>query len=195
MGARIFGGLIALVVAVLVVPAPAWAHNSLTGSNPKDGQRVARPPATVRLTFLSRLTPKATKVRVTGPDGASVVAGAPTFARNRVTVRLSPGPAGRYTVSYELPSDDGHPIKGKVVFTASEGSLAAAATPPPATPTPSPSPSSTPPSVAVSPVAAPAGDDGEGDSGAWWFIGGALAAAALLAGGILLMRRRAAAAP
>jgi hypothetical protein len=197
--ARIIGRAVATAATaalfLLVAAAPALAHNSLTGSNPADGATLARAPASVRLTFLATLDPGRTKVTITGPDGAAA-GGAAVFARNRVTVPLRAGPAGRYTVAYELPSADGHPIKGEVRFTLRTGVA------PAATPTSGPSgPSAPGPSASVGPVEAPVGPPAtervdpdlaaDGGSGSWWpWALGAGVVVLLAAGGVVAVRRR-----
>jgi hypothetical protein len=116
------------MLCALVWVAPAEAHNSLTASSPADGARVATVPRTVTLTFLAGLKPAGTAVTVAGPDGVEATAGAPSVKRNTVTVRLRPGAAGRYTVTYRVASTDGHPVKGDIQFTASAGVTTAPAT-------------------------------------------------------------------
>jgi methionine-rich copper-binding protein CopC len=178
------------VFLLLVPAAPALAHNSLTGSSPRDGARLARPPASVRLTFLARLRPASTKVTITGPDGASAVAGAPAFSGSRVTVPFRAGPAGRYQVAYELPSDDGHPIRGKVRFTLTVGAGPATALPttPAAAPTTSAAAAPTPPATPVDQDLASDEDAGP----PWWsWALAALTVVLLAAGGFALARRRA----
>jgi copper resistance protein C len=182
-----------VVVTALVASAlvglrtdPALAHNSLTSSDPKNGAKVAKPPAAVRLAFLAKLDPKTTKITVTGPDGASATAGAPTFAGSKVTVPLRPGAAGLYTVAWQTRSDDGDIVKGTVKFTAAAGN--AVVEPPPATSPPAQPVAEPPPPPA--PVAAPAASESGSTSNAalWWLLGGA-ALVALAVGGFLWRRR------
>jgi methionine-rich copper-binding protein CopC len=184
-----------VAVALLTVgAAPALAHNSLIGSNPADGATVARPPATVRLTFLARLDPATTKISVTGPDGASAAGGAPAYARNRVAVPFRAGAAGRYTIAYEVASDDGHPLRGRVGFTVTSGAApvapTAAATPAPSAASPAATVGSPAPDASAAPAAlsATAGDEDAGGT-LGWMLGG-LALVLLLAAGAFLLRRR-----
>lgn len=184
---------VALGVLWVLLPAgPAAAHNSLTGSDPRDGARLGKAPANVRLTFLARLDPTTTRVTLTGPDNISATAGKPSYSGSRVTVAFRPGAAGLYIVRYQVASGDGHPIKGEVRFTLTVG----------VTPTASPSPAATatgasttvpgPPAGAQSSPAAagPLSPTADADGSArWpWAVGGVLVLAAL-AGGLLLRRR------
>jgi methionine-rich copper-binding protein CopC len=109
------------LLCVLVAASPAAAHNSLTGSDPKNGARLDQPPAQVRLTFLATLDPATTKIGLVGPDNVPAGAGAPRFDGKVVEVDFLPGRAGLYTVTYRVASDDGHPIEGEVRFTMTVG--------------------------------------------------------------------------
>lgn len=197
-GVTRFGTLVLSVavaaLCVLLPAAPAAAHNSLTGSDPRDGARLESAPKHVRLTFLARLDPGTTRVTVTGPDDNPVTVGRPAFSGSRVTVPVRPVAAGRYLVRYEVASGDGHPIKGDVEFTLTE---AATPTAPPTT-APAPSTAAAPP-VSVSPSAEPSGTpvaapvtptSGEDGGTPWWpWVLGAGVVLAALTGGLLLRRR------
>ncbi|RQX24522.1 copper resistance protein CopC, partial [Micromonospora chalcea] len=113
-------------VALLTFAAPAAAHNSLTGSDPRDGARLAAAPERIELRFLATPKEATTEVTVTGPDNVAAAGGAPTFSGKRVTVPFRPGAAGLYIVTYRLASDDGHPIKGEIRFTLTTGTPAEA---------------------------------------------------------------------
>ncbi|MFG3578999.1 copper resistance CopC family protein [Micromonospora chersina] len=188
-------GLSVLVLAagvpVLLPAAPAAAHNSLTGSDPRNGARVATAPKRIELRFLASPAPATTKITVTGPDNVPAAGGAPTFAGNRVSVPFTPGAAGLYTVAYRIGSADGHPVSGEVRFTLTTGTAAA----PPST---SAAPSSAVPSTpAASPAtsavsAAPAADEVDSDGGTGWLWAVAVAVALVALGGGLLLRRRSA---
>ncbi|MBF9132542.1 copper resistance protein CopC [Plantactinospora sp. S1510] len=75
---------------VLPPAGPAAAHNSLTGSDPRDGARLEAAPATVRLTLLARPDPTTTRVTVTGPDNISATARKPSYSGSRGRLRLGP---------------------------------------------------------------------------------------------------------
>ncbi|MEV4720748.1 copper resistance protein CopC [Micromonospora noduli] len=195
---------VAFGVSFLVPATPAAAHNQLTGSNPRDGARVATAPARVELRFLAKPSPTTTKITITGPDNV-VAGGTPAFDGSRVRVPFKPAAAGLYIVGYQLASSDGHPVKGEVRFTLTTGTAAdpsaspsaAVSTNPAGSPSagasavgvPSAGPASaTPGSSTASTV--PAASERSDSGGRWWIwaLGGLLLLAALGAG--LVFRRR-----
>ncbi|NES29270.1 copper resistance protein CopC [Micromonospora terminaliae] len=178
-------------VSVLLPATPAAAHNSLTGSDPKNGARVATAPKRVELRFLASPAPAATKITITGPDNVPAAGGAPTFAGNRVSVPFTPGAAGLYIVAYRVGSADGHPVSGEIRFTLTTGTAAAppSATATPATAAPS-TPAASPATSAVSPT--PAADEVDSDGGTGWLWAAGVAVALVALGGGLLLRRRSA---
>lgn len=182
------------MLCVLLPAAPAAAHNSLGGSDPADGARIDKAPAQIRLSFLSRLDPKKTVITVKGPDGIPAAGGAPRFDGSKVTVPFAPGPAGRYTVTYQVPSGDGHPVKGDIEFTLTTS--AEPAEPPAAsaepTSTPSAAAATSPAGTPTSPAAAVPLDRAGSDDGParWpWIVAPVLVLAALV-GGVLVLRAR-----
>ncbi|MEK8109840.1 copper resistance protein CopC [Micromonospora sp. M12] len=84
---------VAFGVSFLVPATPAAAHNELTGSNPRDGARVATAPARIELRFLAKPAPATTKITITGPDNV-VAGGPPAFDGSRVRVPFSRRPRG-----------------------------------------------------------------------------------------------------
>ncbi|WP_406071979.1 copper resistance protein CopC [Micromonospora sp. NBC_01638] len=196
-------------VSFLMPAAPAAAHNSLTGSDPRDGARVATAPARIELRFLAKPAPATTKITITGPDNV-VAGGPPAFDGSRVRVPFKPAAAGLYIVGYQLASTDGHPVKGEVRFTLTTGTAAdpsaspsaADSTGPAGAPAGSPSagasavgapsagPGSTPPD---SPTAStvPAAQEQADSGGRWWLwaLGGLVLLAAALGTGLVFRRR------
>lgn len=123
----------AVLAVLLATGAPALAHNSLTGSDPADGEMLDEPPERVQLDFLARLDPGTTELTVTGPGGDPVGTGEPAFDGSSVDIPLPDGLAGDYRVAYQVLSSDGDVVEGTVEFTVSGG------------PSPSPPASSAPP--------------------------------------------------
>ncbi|MBB5115521.1 hypothetical protein FHU28_005360 [Micromonospora echinospora] len=190
--ARTWLVVLGVAAAVSVLPAaPAAAHNSLTGSDPRDGARLAAAPERIELRFLATPKEATTEVTVTGPDNVAATGGAPTFSGKRVIVPFRPGAAGLYIVTYRLASDDGHPIKGEVRFTLTTGTPAEApsASAPPTSAAPTAAPTTAAPTRASpTPAAAEANDDG---GTGWLWAAGAVVVLAALGGGLLLRRRAA----
>ncbi|RLP97104.1 copper resistance protein CopC [Micromonospora sp. BL1] len=190
--ARTWAVVLGVVAASALLPAtPAAAHNSLTGSDPRDGARLAAAPERIELRFLATPKEDTTEVTVTGPDNVAATGGAPTFAGKRVTVPFRPGAAGLYIVTYRLASDDGHPVKGEIRFTLTTGTPAESpsASAPPTSAAPAPS-TALPTSAAPSPTPAAVGADDDGGTG-WLWAAGAVVVLAALGGGLLLRRRAA----
>lgn len=190
---------VAFGVSFLAPPTPAAAHNSLTGSDPRDGARVAAAPARIELRFLAKPAPATTKITITGPDDV-VAGGPPVFDGSKVRVPFKPAAAGLYIVGYQLASSDGHPVKGEVRFTLTTGTAAnPSASPSAGAPSADPSTvatasasagpaSATPGSPTASTV--PAASERSDSGGRWWLwaLGGLVLIGALAAG--LVFRRR-----
>ncbi|CAB4845914.1 MAG: hypothetical protein F2911_08275 [Actinobacteria bacterium] len=119
---RLAAALVAgvLVIAGNLLGAPgASAHDRMTGSTPADGSVVTAPPAQIRMTFTDEVVTIGVAVIVVGPDGVRVARGKPVVDGLAVTQGLVPlTVSGAYTVSYRVVSSDGHPISGKLRFTA-----------------------------------------------------------------------------
>ncbi|MEU8333335.1 copper resistance protein CopC [Micromonospora sp. NPDC048839] len=195
---------VAFGVSFLVPATPAAAHNSLTGSDPRDGARVATAPARIELRFLATPAPATTKITITGPDNV-VAGGPPVFAGKRVRVPFTPAAAGLYIVGYQLASSDGHPVKGEVRFTLTTGTAANPSASPSALPSagggtavtpgavvgsPSAGPASAAPDVTPTAVVPLAQERANSAQRLWlWALGALVLLAALVSG--LLIRRRA----
>ncbi|GAB3196677.1 hypothetical protein GCM10027062_06480 [Nocardioides hungaricus] len=184
--------LAAAALAVALAPA-ASAHTDLVSSSPADGARLDRPPTQVALRFSEDVSARlaAVTLAVGGDDlgklsvaqgtrSGEVVAAVPADA-------LPTGP-GRpaWSVSYRVTSADGHPIEGRLGFTA----------PLPAAPAPTSEPTtetatepSTPATTTPAIPASGAADDGGSQTLATVVIG-AIAAGGALVGCALLARSR-----
>ncbi|QSB13318.1 copper resistance protein CopC [Natronosporangium hydrolyticum] len=179
--------LLVLAVSLWVIvggAAPAMAHNVLTDSDPADGATMAQGPDEVTLSFLSSLDPDNADLQVTGPDGASVVAGDPDFDGGQVQVPIDAALAGEYEISYDVLSNDGHWVDGTIEFTVTEGTQPS--------PTPAPPATTAPPAQTEQPATAePAAQatDSAGVPGWTWLLL-ALAVAAAGAAAVVLVRRR-----
>ena len=124
---RASGTLISAVLfAWLAVCSQAFAHASLTGTNPKDGDVIAAAPAQLSLSFSEPVSPLA--LNLIRPDGS-------TFPLEDFTVRdrtveiETPQKLldGTHVLTWRVVSEDGHPVGGSVIFSIGEPS----ASPPP----------------------------------------------------------------
>jgi hypothetical protein len=177
-----------LAVCVLVLSAaPAAAHTRLIGSNPAEGAALATAPTRVELTFSEPVGPGPLTVR--GADGTAWTVSAPTGSGAVVAADVVPaGPAGVYTLDYEVTATDGHALRGTVTFSLTT------AVPAPTTTTTT---TTTPPTTKGTPTGAPITDavpvvEDQGlPQWAWWLIivGGVVIVAAI-AGGFVRARRR-----
>jgi methionine-rich copper-binding protein CopC len=114
--------------SVAVGATPAFAHDELIGSNPKDGSAVVAAPRKVTLYFEEPPGAGPTSLRVVGPSGEQVVAGPAAISGAALSAPLRRLTAkGRYRITFSVMSDDGHPVSGTLTFT-----LAGAATDAPA---------------------------------------------------------------
>ncbi|MFI6577564.1 copper resistance protein CopC [Nocardiopsis sp. NPDC050513] len=117
--------------ALALVPAPALAHDVLTGSSPEDGAILDAAPEEVVLTFNNApmASDSASDVVVTGPNGEQYQEeGALEFDELDVTAGLLPlDEAGAYTIGFRVVSSDGHPIQDSLTFTLTEDAVAGAA--------------------------------------------------------------------
>jgi methionine-rich copper-binding protein CopC len=153
---RLLACLLLAGAGLVGLAGPAFAHNVLVGSDPKDGTSMATGPSTVSLTFdLPIQQGDFDVITVTGPGNTRWEAGPAKVDSNVISAPVRPlGAAGQYTVGYRILSADGHPVSGAVKFT-----LTKAGTGTPATPTAASSPQ--------------AGSTSDGSVPVWpWIVGG-----------------------
>ena len=119
---RVLAVLLAIAALLVGSSSTAEAHDVLVGTSPTAGSTTAVVPALVRLTFNEPALTVGTIVIVTGPSGP-VQTGKAVVVDSTITQRLGPdSPAGRYTVLWRVTSRDGHPVSGKLSFTATRAS-------------------------------------------------------------------------
>jgi methionine-rich copper-binding protein CopC len=112
----------AAVVLALLPAAGVSAHDYLVNSDPGAGATVATPLEQVTLTFNDRvldLTGDGTSslVEVTDAAGRYFETGCATTADTIVTAPVALGPAGAYTITYQIVSADGHTVSNSFGFT------------------------------------------------------------------------------
>lgn len=167
------GAAIAVAFLALIGSAtPAWAHNSLIGSTPRDGSSMAAGPNQIELKFDQPVQAGQglNSIAVIGPNNDHWEGGPAQVSSNVVTAPVRPlGPAGTYKVGWRILSADGHPVSGELTFT-----LTTAGNGTPAPPGQQASPGSSSP------------NDDSGGVPAWVWIAGA---GVLLAAGLVLALR------
>jgi copper resistance protein C len=177
---RRWAALPVLVVGVLLsTGSVAQAHTALRSTDPADGSTVTGPLPAVGLTFSSGVF--LGDVTVTDPTGDSATAGEATVEGAVVTQPVTLAVPGAYTVAYEVTSDDGHPLEGRLTFTYAGPVPPSTAAQAPGTPVPQ---------ATVEPSEAAAGGAAEDSAGLPGWVLPAAAAVVLAAGGGFLVRRR-----
>jgi methionine-rich copper-binding protein CopC len=116
--ALVLAFLVSAIALQLVGASEAMAHTRLVSSSPRMGAKLERLPDVVKLTF-SEAVAQPVALTVTGPDGSTLSAGKVSLRRaslSRPLVTTGEASAGRYTISYQVTSTDGHPLSGTVRF-------------------------------------------------------------------------------
>lgn len=133
-------------LALILLPTPATAHDSIVSSYPAAASSVDSPPDEISITFSAELLGEGGTglIQITGPDGVVYSEGEPEIAEATITQHLSAdAPSGGYTVLWRVVSSDGHPTSGEYGFEV----LASA----PASPSPTPSATSATPTASPTP--------------------------------------------
>ena len=119
-GIRFAALALAAVGTLSAAAAPARFHTKLVKSAPAANDTLATAPTAISLWFNEAVDLKVTTVKVAGGSGA-VKTGA--LARDEklkdapvVAAISSALAAGKYTVSWSVAGDDGHPVKGTFDF-------------------------------------------------------------------------------
>ncbi|SRR5579872_1193148 len=113
-----------VLAALLITPAPLWAHAFLDHSDPAVGSTVPASPAVLHLWFTQELEPAFSWVTVTDGSGASVNDGNAAIDPSNpaeLTVKLKPLPTGSYTVKWHVLSVDTHTTEGDFSFQVGKG--------------------------------------------------------------------------
>ncbi|RLP73206.1 copper resistance protein CopC [Mycetocola tolaasinivorans] len=107
-----------VVAATLLVSAPAaQAHNSVVSEYPAPTSTVTEQPGQIVVTTNDNLTPIGVNTLiVVGPDGKHYANGCGVVNGPALTMPANLGPAGKYEVTWQVVSTDGHPISGEFWF-------------------------------------------------------------------------------
>lgn len=121
LGKRIIGALSGLVFLGGFLAAPqALAHAKLIRSRPKAFEAFAQAPAHVELWFNERLEDEFNAIEVREETGRRVEKGAAQvnpLDRTNLLVALERLAPGSYIIQWRALSLDGHPARGRLVFT------------------------------------------------------------------------------
>jgi methionine-rich copper-binding protein CopC len=120
----IAAGVTAAVALALAPIAAASAHDYLVGSDPAADATVTSALDTVTLTFNDRVLDlsgdgSTNLLTVTGPASGTrhFETGCATAADTKLSAPVALGAAGRYTVTYQIVSADGHTVSASYGFT------------------------------------------------------------------------------
>ncbi|MCS4277889.1 methionine-rich copper-binding protein CopC [Mycetocola sp. BIGb0189] len=112
----ILGLVLALAGLMLSTPA-AQAHNTVVSEYPAAKSTVTEQPGQIVVTTNDNLTPIGVNTAiVVGPDGKHYASGCGVVNGPALTMPAELGPAGTYTVTWQVVSTDGHPISGDFTF-------------------------------------------------------------------------------
>jgi len=107
-----------LLAALLALPSPAQAHDSLLSSDPADGATLETSPEEIAFTFSADVLDVSPLVRITDESGTEIAEIVPTIDGPVATATLpEPLPAGTHTIQWRVVSSDGHPIEGTQTLT------------------------------------------------------------------------------
>jgi methionine-rich copper-binding protein CopC len=102
-------------LALLVSPTPAFAHAELVTSSPRNGSQLLLAPRNITLTFGEDVALDTAQIL---DQSAVVVPATAVLSGSRLTVTPSEKLAnGRYAVSWQVTSEDGHVVAGAIAFT------------------------------------------------------------------------------
>ncbi|AYF99382.1 copper resistance protein CopC [Protaetiibacter intestinalis] len=108
-----------LALALVAAPA-AEAHSVLVSSTPAAGSTISELPAefsvTMNETLLSGAGDAAFALRVVDGDGRYYGDGCLTLVDDTMSTAAAIGPAGDYTLEWQVVSADGHPVSGEIPF-------------------------------------------------------------------------------
>jgi copper resistance protein C len=110
------------VLSTIGVGGPAQAHDSLVSSEPAKGAVLTTLPDQFSVTMNEPLLDLAGESRgfamlVRGPDGLYYGNGCVSIQGATMSTAAALGPAGAYTLDWQLISTDGHSVSGDIPFT------------------------------------------------------------------------------
>ncbi len=127
----IFARAVAFALLAFATPSLADAHAMLKRSLPASGAHLATVPREIRLDFTEDIELSVSRVELRGPDG-TVISLAPLAVASDSRRSIIAGirgalGAGTYTVIWVAAGTDGHPRRGRFIFTIAPGATRGAA--------------------------------------------------------------------
>jgi len=114
-----------MLAALLVLGAPAQAHDTLLESDPADGATLETSPEAITLTYSADILDVSPLVRITDESGEQIAEITPSVDGPVATAPLEePLPAGESTIQWRVVSSDGHPIEGTFTVTVEQDAAA-----------------------------------------------------------------------
>jgi copper resistance protein C len=118
--AAVTAAVFALALALVPVTS-ASAHDYLVDSSPKAGSTISTSPKDVSLTFDDIVLDlsgdgSSSLVQVVGPHDRHFETGCPKIEGRVVTTPVALGPSGKYTVTWQIVSADGHVVSSSIEF-------------------------------------------------------------------------------
>jgi methionine-rich copper-binding protein CopC len=107
-----------LILVILAVTTPVWAHAVLMESKPKVNSAVKGPDLPIWLRYNVRVDGKRSRLQLIGPDGSTIPVDAPKQTSPDVIESHVAGlKPGEYKLQWKVLASDGHMSSGEVDFT------------------------------------------------------------------------------
>ena len=125
--------VMAMILIVASTPAPLLAHGRLKSSTPAAGAHLGQAPTQLRLDFSESPDLTFTSLRLLLASGREIALGPVGYAADshRAIISAVTGAmdAGTYVVIWQMASDDGHPVRGRIEFVVAPGAMGTTAAP------------------------------------------------------------------
>lgn len=195
----VLAGFVA-TAAVLAAASPALAHNFYLSSTPSENEVLTTLPDEFIVTTNDNLLDLGGAgggfvMQVVGPDGLYYGDGCVTVSGPSVSMTAAAGPAGDYTLTWQVISADGHTVSGEIPYrwepaAGAETSTVGTSSAPVCGEATEPQPAASEPEVTapVTPSPDAAGTSDGAVTDALWIGGGVLAVAIAVVATLLLLR-------
>lgn len=113
---------LSLILLLTALPQTVLAHASLVQAVPSPDRHLQQSPPEINLTFNERLEKELYYIKVYDPRGQAVTKNAAEMSQDQHALKLALPKLqnGAFTVSYQVISADGHPVRGSYVLTIGE---------------------------------------------------------------------------